>query len=111
VRSAIKAWILCQHAAERVDIFGRLVIVSIGGRRLALTEETIQFPQGSRQRRKRAGGPLQLARMRGRRSDLRDPFAWPNARLRAGAAARRPGSEVRRRVSCGRMRAFASRAA
>ena len=88
MRSAIKAWILCQHAAERVDIFGRLVIVSIGGRRLALTEETIQFPQGSRQRRKRAGGPLQLARMRGVRSELRDPFAWPNAGLRAGAAAR-----------------------
>ena len=88
VRSAIKAWILCQHAAERVDIFGRVVIVSIGGRRLALTEETIQFPQGSRQRRKRAGGPLQLARMRGVRSELRDPFAWPNAGLRAGAAAR-----------------------
>jgi hypothetical protein len=65
----------CQLEPERVHIFGRGVIVSIGGvggRRRALTEETIQFPQGSRQRGKRAGGPLQLTRMRGLRRELRD---------------------------------------
>jgi hypothetical protein len=44
----------------------------VGGSRLALAQKTVQFPQGSRQRGKRAGGPFQLARMRGPRGELRD---------------------------------------
>jgi plasmid stabilization system protein ParE len=60
-------------APHRLDVPGRVVLrrARIARRGTALVEKGAEPAQGSRQRRERAGGPLQFARMRGARRQRR----------------------------------------